>query len=56
MYIKTDDFTIYSCYSPGNDEINELVATLSEIGNKIRIHNEAATVAGHFNAKSPQWE
>lgn len=54
-YIESEEFTIYSCYSSGNDEIDELLTTLTEIGNIIRFKNQEAIVAGDFNAKSPKW-
>lgn len=54
-YIDTGNFTIYSCYSSGNDELENLERTLDEIGNLVTTRNEKAIIAGDFNAKSPQW-
>ena len=54
-YVTIPNCTIYSCYSSGNDDIQDLERTLEEIGTKIRANNERAIVAGDFNGKSPQW-
>lgn len=54
-YIKTEKFTLFSCYSSGNDDIQDLEETLQEIELYLRMHRDEAIVAGDFNAKSPQW-
>lgn len=54
-FVTTKDFTIYSCYSSGNDEIEDLESMLDEIGGQIRSTNKRSIIAGDFNAKSPQW-
>lgn len=54
-YVKTSDFTVYSCYASPNRAPEELAETLQQIDENIRINNEEAIVAGDFNAKSPQW-
>lgn len=54
-YVSTAHYTIYSCYSSGNKEIQELETCLNEIGNRIKFNRECAIITGDFNAKSPQW-
>ncbi|XP_060516767.1 uncharacterized protein LOC132696115 [Cylas formicarius] len=54
-FIETVDFTIYSCYFSGNDEIDQLDEALFEIGRMVQGNNEKAIIAGDFNAKSTEW-
>lgn len=54
-YVVTNKMTLFSCYSSGNDEIEDLDNTLVEIESHIRVNNNEAVIAGDFNAKSPQW-
>lgn len=54
-YIATEKFTLFSCYSSGNDEIQDLEETLQEIESHLRMNRTEAVIAGDFNAKSPQW-
>ncbi|XP_060516193.1 uncharacterized protein LOC132695754 [Cylas formicarius] len=54
-FIETVDYTIYSCYFSGNDEIDQLDEALYEIGRRVQGNNEKAIIAGDFNAKSTEW-
>lgn len=54
-YIKFNGLTIYSLYTSGNDDIEDLERTLLHIGNRINANRESAIIAGDYNAKSPQW-
>lgn len=54
-YIETTRATLFSCYSSGNREIEELEETLQEIECYLRIKRGEAIIVGDFNAKSPQW-
>lgn len=54
-YIATTQLTIYSCYTSGNREIEDLEETLYEIQQHLRVNRGKAIIAGDFNAKSPQW-
>lgn len=54
-YVAMAKFTLFSCYSSGNEDILELEETLQEIETYLRTHKLEAIIAGDFNAKSPQW-
>lgn len=55
-YIETEHCVMVSCYSSGNQEIDELENLLSDISAMLRRNNGRKTViGGDFNAKSPQW-
>lgn len=54
-YIETEKCTLFSCYSSGNDEIQDLEETLQQIESYLRLHRNDTIIAGDFNAKSPQW-
>lgn len=54
-YLSIKDLVIFSCYSSGNDDIESLEETLSEVGNLLRTTAKKAIIAGDFNAKSPSW-
>lgn len=54
-YVITKDYIIFSCYSSGNREIEQLENLLNEIGKLVRVNKGKAIVAGDFNAKSPHW-
>lgn len=54
-YITTPKYTIYSCYSSGNEDIDCLDKILQDIEVKIKNENKMVIVSGDFNSKSPQW-
>lgn len=54
-YVETSELTLFSCYSSGNREIDDLEETLYEIEQHLRASRSKAIIAGDFNAKSPQW-
>lgn len=54
-FVELSQFTVYSVYSSGNRDIEQLEGTLHEIGRRIATLHENAIIAGDFNAKSPQW-
>lgn len=54
-YIKTQEFSIFSCYSSGNRELSELEDMLDQMSAIIRRGNNKCIVAGDFNSKSPLW-
>lgn len=54
-YVTLAEYTIYSCYSSGNDSIDSLEETLDQIGTLIKTDKQRAIITGDFNAKSPEW-
>lgn len=54
-FVSIPEITVYSVYSSGNNSIDHLEDTLSNIERRLRSRNENAIIAGDFNAKSPQW-
>lgn len=54
-WITTDNTTIYSRYCSGNDDIQDLEATMEQIGNRIKANKQNSIIASDFNAKSPAW-
>lgn len=54
-FVVLENYSIYSCYSSPNGDIEDLERMLEEIANLVRSNNERAIITGDFNAKSPQW-
>lgn len=54
-YVKTPVYTIFSCYSSGNQELTVLEQMLDEITTLIRKSNNKCIIAGDFNCKSTLW-
>lgn len=54
-YMKTAEYTIFSCYSSGNRDLTCLENTLEDIATHTRNTNGHCVIAGDFNSKSPQW-
>lgn len=54
-YIETNKYTVFSCYSSGNRDIEDMEALLNEIGSRMNGTMSNVIVAGDFNAKSPLW-
>lgn len=54
-FASLSGLTVYSVYSSGNNNIDQLERALNNIEGRMRSRNENAIVAGDFNANSPQW-
>lgn len=54
-YIKTSEFTVFSCYSSGNRDLVYLEDMLDEISIHIRSNGGKCIITGDFNCKSPHW-
>lgn len=53
-YVITAEYSVYSVYTSGNDDIKNLETLLDKIGGRIKRNKEKAVIGGDFNAKSPQ--
>lgn len=54
-WVTTENIMLISVYTSGNDPIEEMDTTLSEISAVLRTWGKCAIIAGDFNAKSPDW-